>query len=335
VHFADWDGDGISDIIVGSEDGGVYWHRNQGKENLPKFGPMQTLIPEMTREEMFKPSEKPVRCGFRVKVHMADYNGDGAMDLLVGDYGTALTRIRTLTPQEAAQKAKLTKEKDKLDLEIKPLRKKGSKSKNSKNSKATPNVDPQKQFKELKSRIKTLTKELKKFKEFAQSDHGSVWVYLRKKPSTTAAELNKAASGLLAKTLDSEGELVEMAGETERDTVKPGGVISVKINLNIEKGWHIYSSEKGDGYLPTQLSWDLPKGVSLVKTTWPDTESIKSFGQTKPGYHGMASVMAQLQVSKELAHGVKLPIKVSGSWQVCKDICKRGHGKTHIVVTTE
>jgi hypothetical protein len=45
--------------------------------------------------------------------------------------------------------------------------------------------------------------------------------------------------------------------------------------------------------------------------------------------------MAQLQVSKELAHGVKLPIKVSGSWQVCKDVCKRGHGVARLTVILE
>ncbi len=42
--IADWDGDGLWDIITGSSDGGVYCYRNIGKRGEPEFVPPWTLV---------------------------------------------------------------------------------------------------------------------------------------------------------------------------------------------------------------------------------------------------------------------------------------------------
>ena len=82
---ADWDADGRADLIVGTEAGSVLWFRNAGTGKTPVLeGPM-TLVPESPLGWGNDSARKPGDWGLRVKVCVADWNGDGRLDLLLGD----------------------------------------------------------------------------------------------------------------------------------------------------------------------------------------------------------------------------------------------------------
>ena len=74
----DWDGDGLFDIVTGSADGAVWWYRNVGKKGAPSFADRAALVPPSS--DAF---DAP---GIRTQVAVADFDGDGRVDLLVGDY---------------------------------------------------------------------------------------------------------------------------------------------------------------------------------------------------------------------------------------------------------
>ena len=82
-RIADWDGDGRFDIVTGSGEGGVYWLQNMGKKGEPVFAePREIIAPPDAK----RGSAEPDWPGLRTQVCAADYDGDGDLDLIVGDY---------------------------------------------------------------------------------------------------------------------------------------------------------------------------------------------------------------------------------------------------------
>ena len=71
--LADWDGDGLPDLILGLRGGerrrGVYWCRNVGTKQAAKFGPPQLLVADNEERET-------------TGICVADWNGDGRPDLI-------------------------------------------------------------------------------------------------------------------------------------------------------------------------------------------------------------------------------------------------------------
>ena len=89
---ADWDQDGKWDLVVGSGDGSVGWYRNTGNSDSPKFGARQELVKSPKNlishkffEQNLAAKQAPVP-GARAQIFVTDYNQDGKLDLLVGDY---------------------------------------------------------------------------------------------------------------------------------------------------------------------------------------------------------------------------------------------------------
>lgn len=82
---ADWDGDGRLDLIVGGEDGSVVWHRNEGTPHAPQLAAGQMLVGPSPIGWRGDRDWLPGQWGLRVKPCVADYNGDGRLDLLLGD----------------------------------------------------------------------------------------------------------------------------------------------------------------------------------------------------------------------------------------------------------
>jgi hypothetical protein len=82
AHFVDWDGDGIKDLVLGHERGGIFFHKNEGDNKAPKFAAAKTLMPVLPRAAR---GAEPTGPSSRTKIFMTDYNRDGKQDLLSGD----------------------------------------------------------------------------------------------------------------------------------------------------------------------------------------------------------------------------------------------------------
>ena len=72
IHLADWDRDGLKDLLVGHSTGEFLLYRNKGSKGKPVFTAPVTIRPE---EDTFPLRPSP---------HLFDWDGDGKRDLLVG-----------------------------------------------------------------------------------------------------------------------------------------------------------------------------------------------------------------------------------------------------------
>lgn len=105
---ADWDGDGLWDLICGADDGSVTLFRNIGAEGEPALAEGLTLVEPASAErdngyDIYLFDAAGVRPGIRTQPEVVDWDGDGRVDLLVGDFSTAYAFREDLTAQQIAE----------------------------------------------------------------------------------------------------------------------------------------------------------------------------------------------------------------------------------------
>ena len=79
IRMFDWDGDGVKDF-VGSSDTGVYWCRNTGSDGAPLLQARVALRAPVSGSGLI-----PISTGPRMRLHLVDWDNDGAIDLLIGN----------------------------------------------------------------------------------------------------------------------------------------------------------------------------------------------------------------------------------------------------------
>jgi hypothetical protein len=184
---ADWDGDGKLDLIVGAMDGSVVWFRNIGTKREPKLEAARELVPKCPTPRGYDP--KPGEWGERAKPCVIDWNGNGRLDLLVGDTNGHFKGKPTQLTDEK------TEEKQAND-DLPKLRKAWSDAfKQYRAAGVTPERETPEQLKERKERLDSLRRDVERLKnEIAHvqevqekyrdgyQTHGFIWLFMRNPP---------------------------------------------------------------------------------------------------------------------------------------------------------
>lgn len=172
-HVADWDGDGDLDLLVGAGSGAVSWFENVGSRKQPKLAAAVGLVSAGRAEFGENAPREPVR-GIRAKVCTADWNGDGRLDLLLGDFATQRPARPDPTPEEQAKHDELRAEIERLEPEYQKAVQRFFDSRERKESAET-RAKLQAEYSELSQKMQSLREQLPPDYE----NHGWVWLFLR------------------------------------------------------------------------------------------------------------------------------------------------------------
>jgi FG-GAP-like repeat len=206
--IADWDGDGRWDILSGAATGAVYWFRNVGKPGRPEFAAAVELLPPhkgIGYSEFLDTDEEP-RPGIRSQIDVADYNGDGKLDLVVGDFCTYISPRAELSNAERGQVADLRARLERLEPAVAernrtireemkkfwepiPLKEQLTAEVQTKVRKKQQEIDARPENKAITDEVESVNESLKRYLKPAgpgaishseDTPHGYVWLFLRK-----------------------------------------------------------------------------------------------------------------------------------------------------------
>jgi hypothetical protein len=120
VVVADWDGDGLQDLIVGT-DNDARLYRNIGKRGAPKFAAGEVLVKASLYSQLIPRDGAGLAIGQRIKPHVVDYNDDGKLDLLLGEFSSMTIQRDGLTDEEKVKLADLKKAKALMDAKYQEI----------------------------------------------------------------------------------------------------------------------------------------------------------------------------------------------------------------------
>ena len=183
-------------------DGSVGWYRNVGSQIEPTFEPCRLLVAaaagKIFLEQNLEPNQAPIP-GVRAQICVTDYNRDGRLDLILGDYSD-IQWTRELDSTEKKELQALDVELKELINEIETIRAKMQQEEDEKQESEAAGEEEQEVAEEKAEQLKQDYRDMAdryrkarvaKKEYFAESRSASfIWLFLNKKRTPSTVGLN-------------------------------------------------------------------------------------------------------------------------------------------------
>ncbi|WP_041388997.1 protein-disulfide reductase DsbD family protein [Polaromonas sp. JS666] len=123
-------------------------------------------------------------------------------------------------------------------------------------------------------------------------------------------------AGALVTTEQVRAELLAWAPEG----VEAGKPVWLGLQLTHQPEWHTYWKNSGDSGLPTQLTWQLPAGITAGEIAWPTPKKIPVGTLANYGYENTVLLPVPLTVAPTF-NAAQLNVKLHATWLVCRKEC--------------
>jgi thiol:disulfide interchange protein DsbD len=90
--------------------------------------------------------------------------------------------------------------------------------------------------------------------------------------------------------------------------------------ITLEKEWHLYWLNSGDSGIPTEINWELPEGLSIIKSHWPVPKAFEVDGFVSYGYEKKLLILYDVIIT-DSSQIFNKEIKCIINSLICKDIC--------------
>ena len=104
------------------------------------------------------------------------------------------------------------------------------------------------------------------------------------------------------------------------ESIQAGGQTELAVEINVEKGWHIYYPMVLDTGAPTTIRFDVPAGVTIGELRFPTPTLGKEYDLEYLALSGRVVVLTTLQLAPDAALE-SLPIKATVRALACKALC--------------
>ena len=169
---ADWDGDGLPDLLVGDGQGKVSLFRGAGSRTALTLEAARILVPKS--EVAWGKAPSVAARGQRAKVCAADWNGDGRLDLLLGDITYQKPDLPEPTTEQKAEHERLRAEREQVSNRWEELYARAAELRRAGNKDEIAKVEKDAQA------VRDRMREIDRLLPVESEDHGWVWLFLRK-----------------------------------------------------------------------------------------------------------------------------------------------------------
>lgn len=169
----DWDGDGAIDLLVGDGQGAVWYFRNENTNDARELAAGVVLVPPRDARFDGEAADKPRR-GAHARICAVDWNGDGRLDLLVGDSTSGMTTRGEPTSEEKAEHDAAREEMEIVGKRLAEI------SQTLRDEQRVPDENQRKKLEEEARAASEKMRDLFMMIPREHEHHGRVWLFQRK-----------------------------------------------------------------------------------------------------------------------------------------------------------